>query len=284
MQDRQQHQQEVKEFLEQAFGTAPWQLDLPGGRGHETYLARSGHARSQAMAALGLAPEVLAAGCLADGTPLLVQPAITGRSPTRQDYHANLEQVAKIIQIMHHSPLLQKTLPAPTAQEFSAAGLTALEDIQRRWLRCRPLLPQVAEYIDESLVALRYQVQSFTGSGLAASHNDICNANWLVTERGRWYLVDLESMALDDPALDIGATLWWYYPPRLRPRFLEISGYAGDEAFARRMQVRMAMHCLHILLPREQSFDHFSPEGFITELVDFRAALAGEENPQGYGD
>jgi thiamine kinase-like enzyme len=192
--------------------------------------------------------------------------------------------VAKIIQIMHHSPLLQNTLPAPPAQEFSLAGLTALEDIQRRWLRYRPLVPDVAEFIDKSLETLERQVHSFTGSGLVASHNDICNANWLVTEHGRWYLVDLEAMALGDPALDIGATLWWYYPARLRPRFLEISGYAGDEAFARRMQVRMAMHCLHILLPRKQSFDHFSSDGFITELVDFRAALAGEENPQGYED
>lgn len=293
MRDRQQHQQEVKEFLAQAFGTAPWRLDLPQGRGHETYLARSGQlacfiklgadlSRSRAMAALGLTPEVLASGRLADGVSLLVQAAIPGRSPTRQDYHAHLEQVAKIIETMHHSPLLQSTLPAPLTQEFSAAGLTALEHIQRRWLRCRPLVPQVAEYVDGGLEALKQQVQCFTGSGLVASHNDICNANWLVTEHGRWYLVDLEAMALDDPALDIGATLWWYYPARLRPRFLEISGYAGDEAFARRMQVRMAIHCLHILLPREQSFDRFSPEGFMADLVDFRAALAGEENPQGY--
>ena len=48
------------------------------------------------------------------------------------------------------------------------------------------------------------------------------------------------------------------------------------------MQVRMAMHCLHILLPREGSFDRFDAASFPEDLVDFRAAFAGEENPQGY--
>jgi len=91
-------------------------------------------------------------------------------------------------------------------------------------------------------------------------------------------------MTLDDPAVDIGATLWWYYPSELRQRFLEIAGYANDERFQDRMQVRMAMHCLNILLPREKSFDGFDSEAFASSLTDFRAIFAGRENPQGYND
>ena len=128
------------------------------------------------------------------------------------------------------------------------------------------------------------QVQRFMGVGLVASHNDICNANWLVSPEGQFYLIDLKSMALDDPAVDIGATLWWYYPRSLRQRFLEILGYANDEAFQFRIRVRMAMHCLSILLPREQSFDRFASDAFARSLTDFRALLAGTENPQGYHD
>jgi thiamine kinase-like enzyme len=119
---------------------------------------------------------------------------------------------------------------------------------------------------------------------VVASHNDICNANWLISADGQLYLIDLEAMTLDDPALDIGATLWWYYPPPLRQRFLEIAGYANDEAFQLRMSVRMAMHCLHIILPREQSFDRFAPDNFEAALADFKALVAGRENPQGYED
>ncbi len=292
MQNRHQHQQEVRVFLEQAFGSATWEFEMPQGRGHETYFARCEDrayfvklgvdiARSQAMAVLGLTPEVLAVGCLADGTLLLVQPFITGRNPARSDYCSFLEQVADMIQRMHHSPQLQGVLPPVTSQDYRAAGLTVLENTRLRWLRYRRLVPEVAEFVDASLETLERQVINFAGSGLVASHNDICNANWLVTPGGQWYLVDLEAMTLDDPALDIGATLWWYYPPALRPRFLEICGYARNKEFDLRMRVRMALHCLHILLPREQSFDRFIPAGFVQSLVDFRAALAGEENPQG---
>lgn len=295
MQARQQHLREVRDFLERTFGAAAWQFEMPQGRGHETYFARRGDqsyfvklgvdmARSQAMAALGLTPEVLATGRLEDGTPLLVQPFITGRNPARSDYRTHLEQVAGMIHRMHHSPLLQGALPPAISQGYRAAGLAILENVRRRWLRCRPLVPEVAVFVDSSLGALERETGGFSGSGLVASHNDICNANWLVTPDGQWYLVDLEAMALDDPALDIGATLWWYYPPALRPRFLEICGYAGNEEFHLRMRVRMALHCLHILLPREQSFDRFSPADFVQSLVDFRAAWAGEENPQGDED
>jgi hypothetical protein len=48
------------------------------------------------------------------------------------------------------------------------------------------------------------------------------------------------------------------------------------------MQVRMAMHCLNITLPREGSFDRFDPGHYDEALDDFRAILNGKENPQGY--
>jgi len=87
-------------------------------------------------------------------------------------------------------------------------------------------------------------------------------------------------MSLDNPEVDIGATLWWYYPLELQEKFLEITGYSNDAEFKRRMQVRMAMHCLNIILPREYSFDQFDPNSFDECLTDFRAIIAGKENPE----
>jgi thiamine kinase-like enzyme len=161
-------------------------------------------------------------------------------------------------------------------------GVDSLARLQQRWAHYRAQVPEVAGFVDESLADLAGQVRQFTGNGLVASHNDICNANWLVTPGGQLYLTDLELMSLDDPALDIGATLWWYVPPSLRDRFLEIAGYPKDESFQSRMRLRMAMHCLSITLPREGSYDPFDPGSFAQSLTDFRAILAGQENPQGY--
>lgn len=295
MPDRYHHQNEVQAFLSRNLGSARWDLSLPHGRGNETYFARrQGLAcfvklgvqisRYQAMASLELTPPVLAEGHLADGTSIIVQPFIAGRNPSRQDYRTHLEQIAAIIDRTHHSPEVKSVLPVPSSDQYSSAGMEALTQLQRRWDQHRAQVPAVAEFVDQSLVSLAQQVRSFQGAGLVASHNDICNANWLVSPGGHLYLIDLEAMSLDDPALDIGATLWWYYPPLLRQRILEITGYAQDEAFQFRMRVRMAMHCLHITLPREHSFDPFDPSSFAQELTDFRAILAGEENPQGYED
>jgi len=293
MQDRQLHRQEVESFLHEHIGGAGWELTLPHGWGHETYYARSSAGECfiklgaripiyQAVAALDLTPEVIAAGRLEDGTSILVQAYVDGRTPTRRDYRTYLEQFAAVIRTVHHSPEVQQVLGGVSGDTYRAIGLETLAHIRGRWQRYRSQVPQSAEFVDDALAQLAQLVDGFQGAGLVASHNDICNANWLITPGGRLYLIDLDSMALEDPALDTGATLWWYYPPGLRRRFLEISGYPYDDAFRQRMRTRMAIHCLHILLPRQHSFDRFDPAAFPQALVDFRAALAGEENPQGY--
>ena len=240
--------------------------------------------RYQAMASIGLTPQVLAAGSLTDGTSILIQPYIAGKSPSRRDYRAHLEQFATAIRKVHHSAEVKQVLPKASSHVYSSMGIESLAHIQQKWETYKSQVPEVADFIDESLDYLRQQVTGFHGTGLVASHNDICNANWLISSDGKLYLIDLESMSLDDPAVDTGATLWWYYPPELREKFVTMAGYINDTTFEKRMQVRMAMHCLNIILPREQSFDEFDAASFAESLTDFRAILAGKENPQGYDD
>ena len=293
MQNRQQHKLEVKAFLQQHFSNQSWELTLPIGSGSETYIARCNEdtyfvkldvqaAKYQVVASIGLTPQVLVAGHSGDGTTIMVQPYIAGKRPSRRDYHAHLEQFASAISQLHHNAALRKVLPEVSSDLYCVAGLESLSRLQQKWERHKAQVPEVADFIDESLDYLRKQVTDFQGSGLVASHNDICNANWLISTAGQLYLIDLESMSLDDPAVDIGATLWWYYPPELRESFLKETGYTNDQAFQRRMQVRTAMHCLNITLPRKQSFDEFDPAAFAGSLTDFRAILVGRENPEGY--
>jgi len=295
MQNRQQHQQEAHAFLQKHFSNQSWEFTLPKGTGNETYFAHSNEhtffvklgvqaAKYQRVASIGLTPQVLAVGTLEDGTSIIVQTYIAGRNPSRKDYRNHLDQFATAIHKVHHDPELKQVLPKVSSDLYSIVGLNVLVQIQQRWERFKPQVPKVADFVNESLDHLEQQVRDFQGAGLVASHNDICNANWLISNDGQLYLIDLESMSLDDPAFDIGATLWWYYPPELRLRFLTIVDHANDKAFANRMQVRMAMHCLNITLPREQSFDEFNPASFDEWLTDFRAILIGRENPQGYED
>jgi thiamine kinase-like enzyme len=295
MQNRHQHKCEVQTFLQQHLSNQPWELTLPNGSGNETYFAYC-HGQTyfikldvqvekyQMVASIGLTPQVLVAGHLEDGTTIIIQPYIVGKRPSQGDYHTRLKQFASAINQIHHNAAVKEVLTEVSSDLYRVAGLEALTRLQQKWDRYKAQVPNVADFIDESLEYLRQQVADFQGAGLIASHNDICNANWIISSTGRLYLIDLDSMSLDDPAVDIGATLWWYYPPELRESFLKETGYTNDTTFQRRMQVRMAMHCLNITLPREKSFDAFDPAAFAGSLTDFKAILVGRENPKGYGD
>ena len=294
MTERQEHRQEVRSFLQAHLSIREWAFLIPRGTGTETYFAQgSGQdyfvkvgapvERYIVMAEIGLAPPVIIVGQLESGLSILVQPRIAGRRPSRIDYHSQLEKVAALIHKMHHCPQAERILPATPSNFHKEAGLSALRHLQQKWQTFRAQVPTVSRFVDDSLEVLSQQINSFSGEGLVVSHNDICNANWLFTPGGEIYLIDFESMSMDDPACDIGALLWWYYPPELRGRFLEIVGYDHDPVFEFRMRVRMAMHCLDITLPREHSLDEFDPYTYPEALTDFRAILAGEENPQGYG-
>lgn len=293
MPERQKHQQEVHAFLQKNLSLHDWKFTLPHGWGKESYFAH-GFKRTYfvkvgvqverylAMAEIGLTPPVILHGQLESGLSVIVQSFITGRNPSRQDYRERMTQVAELIREMHNSPRVAGTLSAAPSNLNKEAGLRALDRLRQKWERYKAQVPSVAGFVDGSLEHLKKQIDQFSSEGLVASHGDICNANWLFASDGRIYLIDFDLMKMDDPALDLGALLWWYYPPELRQTFLDAAGYRYDDEFKFRMQVRMAMHCLDILLPRENSFDEFKSESFGESLRDFMAILEGKENPEGY--
>jgi thiamine kinase-like enzyme len=292
---RNSHMSEVFAFLCENFPGKEWKISLPQhGSGQESFFAETDELaffvklgvqveRYRVMFELGLSPRLVTTGSLADGTNLIIQERVIGRHPSRTDFHSHLAQFAQAIGKIHRCEKLKAVLPQKSSAHYRDAGLDTLSHIEDRWVFYKPLVsPSCAVFVDESLGYLKKQIGQFQGAGLAASHNDVCNGNWLVSSDGRVYSIDYEDMSLGDPALDIGAILWWYYPPRLRPEFLEIAGYGNEVGFRERMRIRMAVHCLNIILPRENSFDYFDAGDFDNSLDDFRAALAGMENPQGY--
>lgn len=296
MRNRYQHRQEVLAFLQKHFSHHSWELALPSsGHGHENYIAQSdgeayfiklgAHVPTyQVMASLDLTPAVIRTGYLEDDTAVMVQAYVTGRNPSWQDFRHYHERMATVVHRTHHSLAIQNILPEVSSVRYKEVGLAAISRVQQKWEQYRSLAPAVAGYVDETLAELKRDTQRFVGSGLVASHNDICNGNWLIGSEGQIYLVDLDAMSRDDPAHDMGSLLWWYYPPVLRARFLERAGHPNDEAFKNRMRVRMALHCLNILLPRAQSFDKFDATSFEENLTDFRSVFEGRENPRGYDD
>jgi hypothetical protein len=294
MRNKQEHQEEVYAFLQKRLSLYDWKFSVPHGWGKESYYAHGFKRiyfvkvsvdveRYLAMAEIGLTPPVILHGQLDSGPTIIVQSYIIGRPPSRTDYRERMGDVAGIIRKMHNSPRMKEVLPAAPSDTYKEAGLRTLERLRRKWGQYKTQVPSAAGFVDKSSEKIEKQIHQFSGEGLVASHGDICNANWIFASNGKIYLVDFDLMHMDDPALDLGALLWWYYPPELRKPFLEEAGYRYDEAFKYRMQVRMAMHSMDILLPRENSFDQFKPENFNVSLRDFKALVNGQENPEGYG-
>lgn len=293
MQHRRQHQAQVEAFLQQTFGTRAWTFTLPPGTGNETYYAHAGEEsyfvklgahieRSQALSEAGVSPPMLASGHLADNLTIMVQPLIEAHNPRPIDYQNNLVQVAQLVRAMHHDPQVKQALPSHGSESYRDGALRTLDYVKQQWSTYKTLLPMEADHVDKSLADLEQEARQISGSGLVASHGDFCNANMLLTPEGRLYIIDLELMSLDDPALDLGAVLWWYYPPEMRRRFIETAGYEDTPELRHRMRVRMSLHCLCAALPRPTGFDTLDPTSYSERLADFRAVYEGKENPQGY--
>jgi len=293
---RNHHRKEVISYLKRNVHNQKWEISLPPyGTGNESYFAQSNGQsyfiklgantdRYQVMSNLGLSPQIIALGDLEDGISILVQQRVNGEKPSRKDFHFHLKKFAESIKKTQHCEDLKQILLKRSSHCYKDVGLEILGEVERRWKKYEPEVPDFSEYVNIKIAYLKNQIDKFTGDGLVASHNDICNVNWLLSSGDKLYLLDYESMTLDDPALDIGAILWWYYPPELREEFLEIAGYNNDESFRNRMRIRMAIHNLNIIIPREKSFDQFTADTFGEALVDFRATIDGRENPQGYFD
>ena len=293
---RDQNRFEVVSFLQKNVSTLAWDIHFPPfGTGQESYAAQnSKHTcfiklgaeieRYQIMSELGFSPPVIATGFLENGTTILVQKYIVGRMPSRRDFQTYLEKFASIIRDTHESDRLKQILPPKATASHREVGLEVIKQVEKRWGKIRSQVPSSSNYVDEKIAYLKEEVSKLSSRGLVASHNDICNGNWLISNDEKIYLLDYEGMSLDDPALDIGAILWWYYPKEMRERFLEITGYNDDENFHNRMRIRMAIHNLHIIIPRDNSFDRFSVDNFDEALTDFRTVIDGKENPQGYND
>ena len=148
MANRQEHQQEVCRFLQEHFPTHAWIFSLPQGTGMETYFVQGNEQqyfvkvgvsieRYLVMAAIGLAPDLLAYGQLDSGLPIIVQPLITARKPSRKDYRERLESIATIVNTMHRHPRVREMFQAPSSTLYQEAGFRALHSLRRRWERHR---------------------------------------------------------------------------------------------------------------------------------------------------
>ena len=287
------HKEEVEIFLQNRFHEENWTFLSTNGSGNEKYIAESNGTkyfvkldvkidRYEILSELGISPKIVNHGCLNDGTSVIVQEYISGHNPSPKDFQSHIYDVATILSNVHNNRKLQTVLKKDEINTCQEAALKAFYGIVERWEYNKKELVAYNGYIDDSLMQIKSNIRQIEGKNLASVHNDICNANWVISDNGFIFLVDLESMLIEDPSVDIGALLWWYYPYDMREQFCEIIKVDYNNELKNRMQLRMAMHCLNIMLPRLNSFDVLDLEWFAMFFDDFKAIMEGKDNPKGY--
>lgn len=289
------HQAVITRFLGELHPQATWRLRSPSaGTQRESYFASSQHgvyfvkinaniAVYEIAAALGITPPIVASGLVADDATILVQQFIRGTPPVWSTFQNRLSDFAAIINTLHHAPSMRQAA-SQTQDTLAKTATRAVQHVIGRWQRYREQVPQLAGEVDMLLSKLASELSGLDEAAPVASHNDLNMSNWIVAESGALHLLDFDMLTLDDPAQDMGMLLWWYYPPALRSRFLELAGHEDSDVFRERMRLRMTLHSLSILLPREDSFDQFDGTRFAQRFGDVRAVYAGKENPRGYDD
>ena len=138
------------------------------------------------------------------GDTLTAQEWLNGRCLKRKEMKD--PAVAKLIARVHQSNLLKTMLRQVGGVYLSPADL--LGNYFRGLssdLRHHPLLKKVANFLRANQPMLDYHHYQ-------VSHGDLNHKNWLLSDNGRLYLVDWESAALADPALDLSMLMRQYVP------------------------------------------------------------------------
>jgi len=294
MENQYRHKEEVERFLQNTLHMETWEFLSTNGSGNEKYIAASDGkkyfvkldvqlARYEILGDLGISPKIINSGFLEDGKTIIIQEYVTGHNPSPKDFQTHIYEIATILANVHNSKKLQKVLKKSEIKTYQEAALKAFYEIVDKWEYYKNELSAYTVYIDNSLKQIQSNIYKIEGNNLVSAHNDICMANWLISDNGLVFLVDFESMQMEDPTVDIGALLWWYYPPDMRKTFCDIMKVDYSSALRNRMQIRMAMHCLNIMLPRKDSFDVFDLDWFAMFFDDFKAIMEGKDNPKGYG-
>ncbi|KRL04764.1 phosphotransferase family protein [Liquorilactobacillus oeni] len=159
------------------------------------------------LAALSLeeiTPRLVWAKHISTGDTLTAQEWLNGRSLTKEEMKQT--RVAKLLARVHHSTVLSKMLQQVGGRYIFPAEL--IESYFRELsieLGQHPLLDKVAGN-------LRAHQPKFDYHECEVCHGDLNHKNWLLSDSNRLYLVDWESAALSDSALDLSMLMCQYVP------------------------------------------------------------------------
>lgn len=246
--------------MEEYFGH-DWEIIPAGGATGEAFYAQHEENRYflkrntspflASLSAEGIVPKLVWTKRLETGDVFTAQQWLNGRE--LKPAEMNQENVAKLLKKIHHSNQLLSML--------KRLGKTPLQPVH--------ILQNLHEQLDEDHLnhlhvqaSLKFLYENMDGVQFerkAVCHCDVNHNNWLLDESNQLYLIDWDGAVVGDPAIDIGALLYWYIPRNEWENWLNLYGLTLDDQLELRMK-------WYVLAQTLQSIQWHKDKSRITEM------------------
>lgn len=215
-----------------------WKLHPIGGdTGHaymgiraeeKVFLKRNSSPFLAALSVEGITPRLIWTKRIGNGDVLTAQEWLNGRVLTRQEMCS--QSVADLVHQIHHSEHLLGMLRKVKGEVYDPETFLAeyTKDLDES-LKTNSFLNAVVDYLQVTLHLVK-------GVKYTVCHGDLNRKNFFLTDHGRLYLVDWESVKIADPMADISLLLIQYIEPADWECWLEEYGVSLTEPIKARLE------------------------------------------------
>lgn len=167
------------------------------------------------LSAEGIVPRLRWIKRASNGDVLIAQDFESGRTLSKEDMRD--KRIPEILKKVHGSEKLKKIMTAQGYKpETPESSLRNLKSIITDELRKNKNIVEALNYLENTVPDDDVEY--------TPCHTDLHKDNWLLSDKGKLFLVDWEHSILCDPAIDISFVLYRYIPQEEWSEWLKVYG------------------------------------------------------------
>ena len=228
-----------------------WLIKSAGGSSGEAYYAQSKQKRLflkrnsspflAVLSAQGIVPKLIWTKRLENGDVITAQEWLDGREMQPEViYHP---KVAELLGRIHHSAELLDMLTRMGKTPLSP--ITLYDEIEQLVLENDHM--HTDPVINQGLTWMKRKLSKLVHIKPVVCHCDLNHNNWLITNRGRLYLIDWDNAEIADPALDLAMLFSSYIEDDEWEKWLENYGVVGNRSLYLRIHWYMLYQTIQAL-------------------------------------
>ena len=206
---------------------------------HRYFIKKNTTPMIATLSAEGIVPTLRWTRRMSNGDVLIAQDFENGRTLDTKDMTD--PRIPEILRKVHSSPKLKRIMQAQGYQEETAhRSLANLKSLITDDLRKNKNILYAINYLENNLPEDKIEY--------TPCHTDLHKDNWLLSDKGKLFLVDWEHAILGDPAIDISFILYRYIPQNMWGEWLEIYGQEPTLKYRNRLKWYIALQTVIMIV------------------------------------